>query len=516
VNVRHRIPSIFNLSMVDVLCCALGCVILLWLFYLRLAKQHQDAAEEQHRETAALLDTTRGERDDAYALITNMSGRLHDLDQQRAGLRRQLADQQAAHAELESKWKASTASVMAMESDLRAGRKQIEMQMARIAELEEKLKGSAARVAALEGDVRAGDKRYDAQLARAADLLRQLEAAEAKRKDAQAAADLVPGLKSDLKEARSQYAAEAALSSALQKEIAKRMQELAAAGKELEAMRAGKRLLEGELSARDRELGKALAYKEMLARSEKRVQDLEEKLAEAIRHLGTVQDDRKHLAAEADRLRAAANNRFAGIELTGRRVVFLVDMSGSMELVDDKTPAPTKWREVGQTVARLMRSLPDLEKFQVVVFSMNAKYLLGGDGWLDYDPRSSADRVVRALGGIKPEGGTNMYAALQAAFHLRDQGLDTIYLLSDGLPNQGAGLPASEAEQAKLTEEQRNELCSRYIRRMLKTAWNASRPGQPRVRINAVGFFFESPDVGAFLWALARENDGSFVGMSKP
>ena len=37
-----------------------------------------------------------------------------------------------------------------------------------------------------------------------------------------------------------------------------------------------------------------------------------------------------------------------------------------------------------------------------------------------------------------------------------------------------------------------------------------------RVRINTIGFFFESPDVGAFLWALARENDGSFVGMSRP
>jgi hypothetical protein len=36
------------------------------------------------------------------------------------------------------------------------------------------------------------------------------------------------------------------------------------------------------------------------------------------------------------------------------------------------------------------------------------------------------------------------------------------------------------------------------------------------VRINAVGFFFESPDGGAFLWALARENDGNFVGMSRP
>ena len=46
--------------------------------------------------------------------------------------------------------------------------------------------------------------------------------------------------------------------------------------------------------------------------------------------------------------------------------------------------------------------------------------------------------------------------------------------------------------------------------------WNRPLTGQPRVRINTIGFFYESPDVGAFLWALARENDGSFVGMSRP
>ena len=31
MHTRLRISSIFNLAMVDVLCCALGCVILLWL-----------------------------------------------------------------------------------------------------------------------------------------------------------------------------------------------------------------------------------------------------------------------------------------------------------------------------------------------------------------------------------------------------------------------------------------------------------------------------------------------------
>ena len=54
------------------------------------------------------------------------------------------------------------------------------------------------------------------------------------------------------------------------------------------------------------------------------------------------------------------------------------------------------------------------------------------------------------------------------------------------------------------------------MRTALKTRWNAPLVGRPKVRINTIGFFYESPDVGAFLWALARENDGSFVGMSKP
>jgi hypothetical protein len=107
-----------------------------------------------------------------------------------------------------------------------------------------------------------------------------------------------------------------------------------------------------------------------------------------------------------------------------------------------------------------------------------------------------------------------MYIALEAAFQFRGQGLDTIYLLSDGLPNIGEGLTAEQART--MTETQRTDTLSRTVRNALKTRWNAPMVGRPRVRVNAVGFFYESPDVGAFLWALARENDGSFVGMSRP
>src|SRR5687767_10931792 len=82
---RHRPPSVFNISMVDVLCCALGCVILLWLLNLRDAKEkaatvgstslqldqsRRDLADVRARldEAEKLLAQTRLDRDQAAQL----------------------------------------------------------------------------------------------------------------------------------------------------------------------------------------------------------------------------------------------------------------------------------------------------------------------------------------------------------------------------------------------------------------------------------------------------------------
>jgi hypothetical protein len=332
----------------------------------------------------------------------------------------------------------------------------------------------------------------------------------------------VPGLRRDLKAAEEKYATEEALARALEKEVARRLQELKDAGKRLEIVQTAKSGLERDLENRDKELSSARAYKDKLVVALQQVEALEKQLGdrkrevvEVTRSLETLQGEKKDLQTRVAQVQAAAENRFAGIALTGRRVVFLVDMSGSMELVDETTPAPYKWEGVRNTIVRLMRSMPDLEKYQVIVFAERPAFLFGDSGdWLDFDPRTSTDRVLKGLASIKPTGGTDMYAGLQTAFRLRAKGLDTIYLLSDGLPNLGEGLPVSSGRP--LTDVERNDTLSKYIRKTLKSSWNRAGTGQPRVRINTIGFFYESPDVGAFLWALARENDGSFVGMSKP
>jgi hypothetical protein len=483
MRVRHRIPSIFNLSMVDVLCCALGCVILLWLINLREAKHHEESAEEQNRQITERLDRIRADRDSAFGMLMSLEAQITAVEGEKADLQKRLSAKQS-EAEKTAK------RIAALEGDLRERTKRHEAEMARAEELERKLKDAGGRVLALEKNLRASEKRGESESARGQELAEELAAAKKRLHDLQATAKLMPALRADLKEARAQYAAEKSLAGALEKEIAQRMRELKDAGISLEALQVVRRNLESDLDKRDKEL--ALARRNMAA----------------------LRNEKKVLEGEAGRVRAAAENRFAGISLTGRRVVFLVDMSGSMELVDEDTPAPGKWAEVGNTVARLMRSMPDLERYQVVVFAEKATFLSKGEEWLDYDTQSSPERVQRDLAAIKPKGGTNMYAALETAFRMRGKGLDTIYLLSDGLPNLGEGL--NLATSTTLKDVERNDILAKHIRKTLKASWNRALPGRPRVRINTIGFFYESPDVGAFLWALARENEGSFVGMSKP
>jgi len=424
---RHRIPSIFNLSMVDVLCCALGCVILLWLLNFREAKNRAKAATQ----TASRLA-------DAESRLIAAEKHYRDLSTER--------DAVAARATAAAKDRDK------VRSDLDGAR-------ARLSDVEERLLKRVEDVQLLTREKTAVQKDLDHLMNLLSDKDKQAKAA------ARSADDLAERLRTaDL--------------------TTKKLRD------EVEGLR-----------------GKSTD-------SETRLLALEKELTRAKANMGDLEGEKRLLTEQIIKIRQAADNRFAGIQLTGRRVIFLVDMSGSMELVDEKTPALDKWAGVRETLLKIMKSLPNLEKYQVVLFARETSYLLGNEGrWLDVD-RNSLEQLEKALTATKPKGPTNMFAAFETAFQFRKDGLDTIYLLSDGLPNVGAGLTPDQSQ--KLSEIQRSELLGSHVRKTLKSTWNKPGMDNSRVRINAVGFFYESPDVGAFLWALSRENDGSFVGMSKP
>jgi hypothetical protein len=448
MRIRHRVPSIFNLSMVDVLCCALGCVILLWLLNLKDARQRAALASETDQALAGARDERnqlRAELDERVRDLTDLRARFEETKnrEQDTQARLQAAERRERTAAVARDTAEERITILTAESN--NARKELDRQTALRLDLEKRLKTSTSR---------------------ADELSRRVAAADARVQELTATAALVSDLREQVKGYRTKLSAEEMKSQTLAKEIDQRKKAAGEEDRVLDTLRGATARLEKELAAANRRV-------------------------------------------------AAAENRFAGIALTGKRVVFLIDMSGSMELVDPDTPAPNKWQGVRDTVARIMASLPELEKFQIILFAEKTAFLLGNDGnWIDYDPKLTVDRVTKALAATKPSGGTNMYSALEAAFHLRGIGLDTIYLLSDGLPN--VGQPLTEQQEQNLKETEKGEILGKHIRKRLKEVWNRPMDGQPRVRINSVGFFYESPDVGAFLWALSRENDGSFVGVSRP
>jgi chromosome segregation ATPase len=205
--------------------------------------------------------------------------------------KQQAASDQQRYQRVEEKARATAALL----EKARAGREEARIA---VADLEKKLADAGLRLGDLQGQVRDADT-----------TMKQL----------QAKADSLPALRDELKEYRDKLTAEQALALTLEKTVQQRLQELTDLRKELAELREARQALEQGLSARDWELAKAG------------------------QQLQALQGERTNLLDEVSRTRSATANRFAGIGLTGRRVVFLVDQSGSMGLMDLTTEAKDKW-----------------------------------------------------------------------------------------------------------------------------------------------------------------------------
>jgi myosin heavy subunit len=484
---RHRPPTLVSMWMLDVFCCALGCVTLLWLLKTREAGQISDEADQ----ASALVSETRGQLDEAQRISAlrlanaeKLAADLDKLNQQLAlvreerdrtannlALMRQERDANAKNLALVEKELAQAKEALALATKvLDKNAKDLTTVRTRADELEKTLAGSTSKLTTIDAEL--VKKRAELE-----DLTKQLELAKKQVTDLEALVRTKEKSRSDLE---SKF-----------KESEKKLDEVT------------------------RSVGDMSKMQTRIDRLEKDVKAERTKLDEANVTIVDLQGTKAKLADKVNKLQVESDNKFAGIAMTGKRVVFLVDMSGSMERTEENVMAPDKWPSVRDTVCKVMRTLPDLEKFQVILFSGKVRYLLEPGDWLAYEKEKSIDRVYKAMSAVKPAEDTNLYAGLEEAFKYRDKGLDTVYFFSDGLPTSGPGLTATQ-ERTLTSETDRSAILSRHIRRTLATTWNRAEPGRPKVRINSVGFFYESPDVGAFLWALSRENDGSFVGMSKP
>jgi len=166
--------------------------------------------------------------------------------------------------------------------------------------------------------------------------------------------------------------------------------------------------------------------------------------------------------------------RFYGVEINSLRVVFVIDLSGSMietvaelpkEYRHESGAKPTRIDVAKFELSRIVEALAPGSAFNIISFST------GVDGWMDGlqevlgggkpggGPKSGREKEKsekeiekekakaaqldaelrkKAQGyidGLGANGGTNLYDALALAFE--DQLVDTIIVLSDGQPSAG-------------------------------------------------------------------------------
>jgi hypothetical protein len=515
---RQRIPTIFSIYMVDVLCCALGCVVLLWQVYYQDAEEQTAAAISATAAAKSALDDLQIAKLEIKDRDESIAQRDKDLDEKKKTVVRltieldvltkdrdkklELALVTQKHYDAAKKAEAQLKAFLdaklleltdlaKINTDLTkksvSSAAELAEQLRQNLNLNQKIKQAQKELANLEKDLLARKSEVDAAALKLEDQKVLLALTDAGKRKLET---LLEQMRSQGKVQLARYNETAIRSGILENDLDRTRKDLLAISKQYQELLQAHALLSTRLTDRGKEL--------------EITKDMATKLKE----------ERLFLLNQAANIRKVVESRFAGIALTGNRVVFLVDMSGSMELVDENTVDPDKWPLVAETVGKLMHSLPDLRQYQVVLFSDKTRYVLGTPGqWITFDPQKSVKETVQAIRNVKPKGGTNMHEAFQEAFRYRDLGLDTVYFFSDGLPTSGEGLPA---DRAKLSDTQITDILGRHIRKSLKTVWNRPIPNWPNVRINTIGFFYESPEVGAFLWALAREHDGSFVGMSKP
>lgn len=114
---------------------------------------------------------------------------------------------------------------------------------------------------------------------------------------------------------------------------------------------------------------------------------------------------------------------FFGVEATGNRFVFIVDISGSMS-VGGKIDA------LRAQLVRSIQNLVETSTFAVFTFSDDSSPLGNARDWSQaIEERKRWAR--RCIAGLNPQGGTNPINAFRAALKLRPRP-DAIYFMTDG------------------------------------------------------------------------------------
>lgn len=206
--------------------------------------------------------------------------------------------------------------------------------------------------------------------------------------------------------------------------------------------------------------------------------------------------------------RYGTQQKYYGIELYSSRIGFILDTSGSTDVLFEPDPrilAQLSRKYTGQTklqickeeIAQALKTLDPRAHFSIIVFNTTVKAFKKNPIPATPGNTSSAESWLR---GLPPTGETNYYGGLRACLDL-DEGPeeisnfrstpDTVTFLTDGMPTQG-----EITDSDTLLE------------------WYTSLNRYARIKTHVIAFGNKGVDI-VLLEGMAKRNGGVFVHVSE-
>ena len=135
------------------------------------------------------------------------------------------------------------------------------------------------------------------------------------------------------------------------------------------------------------------------------------------------------------------------IPLVSSRIAFLVDHSGSMGAVVGTDKKRNRLVAAQEQLRLVLSALPKTHRVNLIPFETDVT-----QAWRELKSLSNANRkeLLELVAKIKLAGGTNTFGALMHA--MEDPEVDTIYLLTDGVPSSGELVDPEEILEAVMRE----------------------------------------------------------------
>lgn len=149
---------------------------------------------------------------------------------------------------------------------------------------------------------------------------------------------------------------------------------------------------------------------------------------------------------------------FFGVPVRGSRVLFIVDLSGSMNsnmAFDSGTEIPdripTRLDRAKAELIRAVTEMPEVSSFNLITFNGRPNAKPWNKGLV---PATDANkkRFYKFVEGLDAEGGTNTWAGLELGLEVKtfvyekryEVNVDEIFVISDGMPSVGEVVDAQE------------------------------------------------------------------------